>query len=152
MEDPQKVNIRTRLDAQLELWGRLTHRWRWILVMISLAFAVGLSSQAGKVRIDASTEAFLRPSDPWRASYDVFRNQFGREEMILIGIDAPEIFSLEFFEQLRALHEDLENEVPYLDEVTSLINARDTQGNQDELIVRDLFETWPKSKEDLNQL
>ena len=46
------------------------------------------------------------------------------------------------------MHHDLENEVPYLREVTSLINARHTHGNRDELIVEDLLADWPEKDVD----
>jgi hypothetical protein len=48
-------------------------------------------------------------------------------------------------ERLRALHRDLEAEVPHLFEVTSLLNARETRGEADELIVGELLEDWPET-------
>ena len=48
-----------------------------------------------------------------------------------------------------ALHEDVEDNVPRLVEVTSLINARETRGQGDELIVGDFLEDWPQTPEEL---
>jgi predicted RND superfamily exporter protein len=70
----------------------------------------------------------------------------------VIAIRPPEIFDLAFLEKLRALHQDLENEVPYLDEVTSLVNARSTRGEGDELIIEDLLEEWPRDPAELAAL
>ena len=64
----------------------------------------------------------------------------------------PEIFDLAFLEKLRAFHRDLEREVPYLERVTSMINARSTRGEGDELIVEDLLARWPENQEDLEAL
>ena len=55
----------------------------------------------------------------------------------------PDVFSAESLEWLRALHEALETEVPYVDEVRSLVNARDTRGEGDTLVVGELMESWP---------
>jgi hypothetical protein len=119
---------------------------------VSLAFFFALASQAGKVTMDASTEAFLHPSDPVRVSYGEFRNRFGREEVILVMAKSPDIFSTDSLERIRALHQDLEERVPHLEKITSLINARSTIGKGDELIVGELFEEWPQSAGELKKI
>ena len=72
--------------------------------------------------------------------------------MIVVAIEAPEIFDLRFLEKLRALHQALENEVPQLTEVTSLVNGRWTHGQEDELIVADLMGEWPRNAKELAEL
>jgi len=115
-------------------------------------FSVGLSSQIGKLEIDTSTEGFLLPTDPVRIGYSEFRKQFGCDEILVIEVRPPEIFSLGFLEKLRAFHLELERNVPYVDKVTSLLNARETRGEGDTLVVRDLLEKWPSSPEELADL
>ncbi|WP_201341524.1 hypothetical protein [Abyssogena phaseoliformis symbiont] len=51
-----------------------------------------------------------------------------------------------FLTKLEKLHKRLENELPYIEEVGSLINARNTYGNKGSLIVEDLFEQLSKSQ------
>jgi predicted RND superfamily exporter protein len=64
----------------------------------------------------------------------------------------PEVFDLGFLQRLRELHEALERDVPYVAEVTSLLNVRNTRGEGDTLVVEDLFETWPSSQSELAAL
>lgn len=52
--------------------------------------------------------------------------------------------------KLEKLHKRLEHQLPYIEEVNSLINARNTYGNEDSLIVEDLFEQLPKSQAEIN--
>jgi predicted RND superfamily exporter protein len=94
--------------------------------------------------MDNSVEGFLHDDDPTLIRYNEFRDQFGRDDVTIIAIETPDVFDLGFLEKLRALHEDLEAEVPHLDEITSLINARSTRGEGDALIVEDLLEDWPR--------
>ncbi|MBW2723755.1 MAG: MMPL family transporter, partial [Deltaproteobacteria bacterium] len=54
-----------------------------------------------------------------------------------------------FLDLLREIHSRIEEEVPHLDEVTSLVNARATRGSEGELIVEDLMEEWPETPEEL---
>jgi hypothetical protein len=108
--------------------------------------------QIPSISIDTSSEALLKKEDPSLLEYNRFRDQFGRAELIVIAIQSPEIFSSTFLSRLRAFHQDLEEEIPYLREVTSLINARSTRGEKDSLIVKDLLEDWPKHPVDPAQL
>jgi predicted RND superfamily exporter protein len=99
--------------------------------------------------MDTSTEGFLHESDPMRLAYDEFRDQFGRDEKLLVAVKTKDVFDLNFLKKLEKLHKRLENELPYIEEVNSLINARNTYGDKDSLIVEDLFEELPKTQADL---
>jgi predicted RND superfamily exporter protein len=47
------------------------------------------------------------------------------------------------------MHEELENNVPFLDDITSLYNVRNTRGEGDTLITDDLLEYFPKTEEEV---
>jgi predicted RND superfamily exporter protein len=114
--------------------------------------AAALSSQLPKLQIETSPDEQLHESDPARIVYERFRAQFGREEVVVLAIRPEEVFGLDFLAKLRALHSELEERVPYLDEVSSLVNARETLGVGDELVVRDLLEEWPETPAQLESL
>jgi predicted RND superfamily exporter protein len=140
------------VQRPFERWGRFAARHARAVIGLMGLLALGLGSQLPALRIDASDEAFLAETDPVRRTYDAFRAQFGREEMIAIAIEPPEVFDLRFLERLAAFHRDIENEVPHVTDVTSLVNARYTHGRGDELIVQDLLEEWPRGQEQLAEL
>lgn len=150
----QRLDVRLRIlfDGVLSAWGHRVYKSRWLIILFSLAFFMGLASQVGKVPVDVSTEAFLHPNDPIRVAYGAFREKFGREEVILVAVKTPDIFTIDSLERIRALHQDLENNVPHLESVTSLINARDTFGRGDELIVGELIKEWPQSSAQLGNI
>jgi len=108
-----------------------------------LVVVAAFISQVPKITLDFSTEGFLHKNDSSILTYNAFRDQFGRDEMVIIAMEPPQIFNTDFFTWLKALQEDIEENVPYLDDVTSIINARNTRGTADELIVEDLLETFP---------
>jgi predicted RND superfamily exporter protein len=111
-----------------------------------------MASGISRIEVDLTFEAFLHRDDPARVAYDAYREEFGREDAIVVAIRPGEVFSLEFLEKLRALHEDIERQVPHLDDVTSMVNARSTRGEGDELIVEDLLEDWPSDAAALDAL
>lgn len=145
-------DIRTKIELWFESFGHLIYRHRWI-ALITITLLTGcLASQLHKITINTSTESFLHKDDPTILAYNDFRRQFGSDEFISIAIPSADIFSLDFLKKLKVLHEDLENQVPHIEEVISLINARNTRGDKDRLIVEELLENWPKSDVDLETL
>jgi len=140
-------NFRKRVEFGLERFGHLVYRNKLKAIFLSLLFFVALASNLPNLKIDTSSEGFLHEDDPTLAVYNEFRDQFGRDEVIVLALNPDDVFDLAFLEKLKRLHEELEEKVPHLDEVTSLINARNTRGEGDELIVEDLLENWPETDE-----
>jgi predicted RND superfamily exporter protein len=143
------VTVRGRIEGGFAAWARLVIRGRWVAIAVMLALTGSLGSLVPQARVDNSDESFLKPDDPERLRYDWYKERFGREDDINIVLHPPEVFDLGFLAKLRDLHRDIENAVPYVEEVTSLVNARDTRGEADELIVGDLMKSWPESDADL---
>lgn len=145
-------DLRQRIEAGFERLGWNIYRHPWLTLVLMLVLIGALLSQLPKLRMDTSTEGFLRDDDPVLQQYNAFREQFGRDEVVIIALSAPDIFSFDFLKQLKALHEDLAANVPHLDDITSLINARDTRGVENELIVKDLLEEWPQNEAELEAI
>ena len=150
-----QINIKNRLLEIEKILGNLAifiaRHPKWIIFSVFLLVFLS-ASQLPKITVDTSTEGFLHATDPARVAYDEFRNQFGRDEKIVVAISTNDIFKLEKLNQLKALHQRLAAEVPHLFEITSLINARYTQGNGDSLLVDDLMTQWPESQLDAEKL
>jgi len=141
--------MRERVEDALASWGHFAFRHAWAVIGLVLAVTAGLTSQLPSIDFDTSTEGFFNEEDPVRVTYDDFRRRFGQDTMILVAVRPDEVFTLESLERLRALHEDIENEVPLLVEVTSLVNARDARGVGDELVVDDFLAKWPETQEEV---
>ena len=142
-------SFRKNVEIALERFGHLVYRNRLKAIFLILLFFGGLASNLPNLTIDTSSEGFLHEDDPILLTYNEFRDQFGRDEVVVVAINPDDVFNLKFLEKLKRLHEELEEKVPHLDEVTSLINARNTRGEGDELIVEDLLESWPQNETEL---
>jgi predicted RND superfamily exporter protein len=145
-------SLRDRAEIVLERWGHLVCRFRWAAIAGMALLTVALASGIGGVTFETSTENYLDPEDSERANYDAFRRQFANDDTILLLLHSEKIFSFEFLERLKSLHEAVERELPLVDEVTSLVNARVTRGSRDEIIVEELLEDWPRSEADLGAI
>ena len=144
--------VREQIEVGLENFARAVARRSGIAIALCLAVAIGLASQLPTLGMDASVENFLPTDDPARMAYDKFRDQFGREDIIIVAIEPPNVFELAFLRELKRFHEEVEESVPYLDEVQSLVNVRSTYGSGDELIVEDLLEEFPETSEAVDKV
>ena len=117
-----------------------------VIMAIVILLAIPIS-HLPQIKMDTSTEGFMHDSDPILIEYNKFRAQFGRDEKVVIGIKSDNIFTLKFLNSLKSMHEELENKVPFLNDITSLYNVRNTRGDGDKLITDDLLEPFPTTKE-----
>ena len=117
-----------------------------IVVLALLAFPL---SHVPQIKMDTSTEGFMHDDDPVLLEYNAFRAQFGRDERVIVAIKSDNIFTSKFLNKLKELHEELETNVPFLDDITSLYNVRNTRGEGDKLITDDLLEKFPETQEEV---
>ncbi|MCD6585811.1 MAG: MMPL family transporter [Desulfobacteraceae bacterium] len=146
------TNIRNRIEHQFAAFARTIYHHRFKTLFIMIVAIGALLSQLPTIVIDTSTESFLHKTDPALLTYNDFRDQFGRDEVVIVALKPQQVFDINFLKTLQKLHTDLEENIPYLDDITSLINARNTRGEEDLLIVEDLLENWPENKEQLQAI
>lgn len=135
----QKNNWRTNIENKISNFAEFIFDNRIKTLIAIFIIVIGSASQLPRITFDTSTEGFLYKDDPQIIKYNDFRNQFGRDEKIIIAIKTDNVFSLNFLNKLKQIHEDIEANTPYIKEVNSIINARKTTGDKDTLIVEDLF-------------
>jgi predicted RND superfamily exporter protein len=143
-----------RLD---EAFGRLGawsyDRRRWVLAACALLLALGTALSA-RLRFDNSMEAYFDTRDTTYEAYDRYRADFGSDELAYILYEAPGsphgVFDLEVMRKIARLTGALEQEVPFVDEVTSLSNAEYVEGVADGIEVHDLLDPFPASQAELD--
>ncbi|MYI69559.1 MAG: Fis family transcriptional regulator, partial [Boseongicola sp. SB0673_bin_14] len=87
-----------------------------VVLLATAAAATGLRNLA----IDTSTESFLRAGDPVLERYEEFRDQFGRDDVIIVSVTPDELFTLASLTELKKLHDSLASGVPSLAGITSM--------------------------------
>lgn len=105
-----------------------------------------------KIKTDTSIESFLHSNDPKLITYETFKERFGNDLLIFLSIESENIFSIQFLDNLKKLHNEIAKETPYVEEVTSLINVRNTYSENDNLIVEDLITDFPENEIEIEAL
>lgn len=135
-----------------DLFGRagdFINKYKIAIVIIFAIFFVFMASQIRHIKINTSTESFLHNKD--LIEYNSFRDTFGRDEVVILMIGG-DIFTDGFLKKLDILHKEIANNVPYLKNVNSLINARLLESENDELIADELLKTFPENAEQMENL
>jgi len=138
------------VERRFETLGHWVFRNRLKTLVVMLLLVAGLASQLRNITIRTASDSFFHKNDPVLLAYNAYRDQFGLDERIIIGIRTADVFKDDFLKKLRALHGDLEENVPFVDDITSLINARNTRGEAKQLVVEDLLERWPQNQTELD--
>ena len=142
-----------RIESALGRWGLFVAQHPLRVIFVVLLIVGGLASQLPHFQLQTESEHFFHEDDPVRVEYNAFRDLFGRDTAVLIGLKpSGGVFQRPFLETLRSIHEEIEDEVPYLVEVTSLLNVRETIGTQEGLEVGDFLEDWPEDEASLRAL
>lgn len=140
------------IERSITSLGMRCYASPWITLCGVVLVVAALASQLPKTDFLSDVDRYLAPSDPIRIQYDLLREQFGRDDMLLISVTPAEVFDARFLETLREIHKDFENDLPWVDEVQSLINARQTRGEDDALIVGELLEDWPETPDEIARI
>jgi len=140
------ADVRGKIEEGFASWSRTVVRYRWVVILLVLATTAALGTRVPLLDVETSTDDYLRDGDPEKIAYNEFRDQFGRDQVIFVVIEPPEVFDLEFLAWLRTLHEAIEDEVPHLNDVQSLVNMRSIYGDGDAMVVDDLMQVWPEDQ------
>ena len=149
-DDTDKLGTIDRWFGQLGLW---MYGHRLIVFALVSALLAGAVMCAATIRTDNSFDAFFDASDPSYNAYIRYQDDFGSDEIayILYRVSgAPNgPFDLEAMGKIARLTQALEDEVPFLREVTSLTNVEFMQAEGDFLEITELGEDMPQDQQEL---
>ncbi len=127
------------------------HR-KYGVLFLMLILTVGLALQSSRLKIDTRDESFFHEDDPTLLAYNDFRDRFGQDDTFIIALKPDNGLTPAFFAVLFEIHKDLEATVPYLDDISSLVNGRIIRAEGNTLIVGDLMEKPPGSNMELRRV
>jgi predicted RND superfamily exporter protein len=143
------MRIRRVLEESFESWSEVVVRRPLLVLMAVLGVTGALLPQLRNIWMDFSIESYLARTDPSLVAYDAFREQFGSDTTAIIVVETDNVFTLEHLSRFKSLHGELEEGVPHLHQLTSLVNVRYVHGDGDELVVEDLEKRWPLTETEI---
>ncbi|MBU2514358.1 MMPL family transporter [bacterium] len=115
----------------------LKYRFLWVFLILLCVLLCGYGLK--KLRLDSSNESFLPETDALFEANERFKEQFGNEEFVFILVETSDLFKADTLSRIRALQEDLEKRLPFVDEVNAISNIEYIDAHDDHLIIGDLI-------------
>ncbi|NRA09866.1 MAG: MMPL family transporter, partial [Myxococcales bacterium] len=126
---------------------------RIFVLLFCIAIAAGGLQLAAGARVDNSYEAYFDVNDPTYLAYEQYREDFGSDEISYILYDAPDsphgAWNLEVMHKIAHLTSALEDEVPFIYDVKSVVNAELVEGVPDGIEISELKDDFPESQQAL---
>ena len=116
-------------------------RFRWRILAALCALSVICLAGLPKFKMASDDEAWFEDWEQVKVDSDQFKEIFGSDDAIMVMVRADDVFKPEVLQGIERLGKRLEQEVPYADEVTSLMTAEIPIGTEDSIEIKNPFET-----------
>lgn len=138
------------INKWFEKFGRfqVKHRWAFIigLIILTIAGSLGLF----RLRLDNGEEDWFDDWETTKINQDHFESIFGSTDTLMAHIKAENVFDPEVLNMIDQLGDDLLNNVPYADSITSLMELSIPLGTEEGFEVMSPFENGvPEDPEEL---
>ena len=131
--------------------GILKFRWAILIIFLVLIIYSILGLQG--LQFDSSDDAWYFEDDPIVVTENKFEDIFGDSEIVAVHLQHKNIMQKEILKKVRYLSEEIENKLPYVDQVTSITNMEYIKGTQYGIKIGELIpEKIPENKDSLQQL
>ncbi|MBQ3836243.1 MAG: MMPL family transporter [Treponema sp.] len=115
-------------------------RFRWRILAALCALSVICLAGLPKFKMASDDEAWFEDWEQVKVDSDQFKEIFGSDDAIMVMVRADDVFKPEVLQGIERLGKRLEEEVPYADEVTSLMTAEIPIGTEDSIEIKNPFE------------
>lgn len=116
-------------------------RYRWIIILLSLVL-VALAASGGKfLKFTNDYRIFFSEDNPELLAFEALEKKYSKNDMVLFILEPKggNVFTPEILSVVEELTENAW-QVPYSSRVDSISNYQHTEAEEDDLIVRDLYE------------
>ncbi len=125
----------------MERFGGLILRYRWIWFAVIVGLSVLFLLHVPKMDVEDDETTWYRPGDPTLEIFQAFEDRFEGDDLLFIGYEWDAPYSLESLTYLAYLTSRLDDDIPYISEVTSLTAVDDIVGSETAIEVRPLIDS-----------
>ena len=130
----------TKINDWFEKFGRFEVKHRWGFIIGLLIMTVVCSLGLPRLKLDNGEEDWFDDWETTKVNQDHFENIFGSTDSVLAHIKAKDVFDPDVLQMIDELGDDLLNNVPYADSVTSLMELSVPIGTEEGFEVTSPFE------------
>jgi hypothetical protein len=136
--------------------GTIIIKLRWAIILALLAVNIIAVAGLRKISFDTDHESWLLDDDPLTIAKSEFEEVFGNSDYASILVEADDVFAPDILRLIRKLGEELEEKVPFADEIVSITDLEFTRGTEESIeignIVPDEIPSDPQTIESIRAL
>ncbi len=145
-----KVQI---INDKFRKLGEFQMRNRWLLIVISVIFALVGIAGLKYLKPHNSRESWFEDKDQIEINTKKFEAQFGNNESIMVLVTAEDVFAPEVLKMMQRMGNELLDSIPYADEITSLVDMEISMGTEEGIQVINPFENGiPEDPDELERI
>lgn len=122
-------------------WGKAVIKYRWVIIVLSVAIIALLGTGLPKVQFDGDYRVFFSKENPQLRAYDELQNKYTQDDNVLLVIEPRDgkIFDQQSLDAIETLTSEAW-QTPYSSRVDAVTNFQHTYAQGDDLYVEDLVE------------
>lgn len=118
--------------------GTILLRLRWMIFILLIGLDLLAIYGIQQIQYDVSTESWFLDNDPITIATNEFEDIFGNTNYVAVLVEAEDVFAPDILRLIRELGDELEEDVPFADEVVSLTNMEFTRGTEEGVEIGDI--------------
>lgn len=126
-------------------------RFRWLALAGVVLLTAFFIMQFSTLKFNGSFEIWFLDNDPAMQRLNSFKKTFGNDQFVYILAETDGVFTPEAATPLKQLAEELEQNVPYLRDLTWVGNAEHIIAEGTTVHIQELLEDIPQSKTELER-
>ena len=142
---------KNRLETRIANFSLALMKNPKLSMLVIVILLIGFGQSLRNIEIDSEMENFVDPGADVRVIYSQAKEQFGRNDVVMLGLRGK-VLSTPFLTDMKALQDRITTELPYIDNVTSILNTPFQKGSEDSLEVLDLVGAIPQTQNELDQV
>ncbi len=143
--------MKTNNQSKQHIWfaklGEHIIKQRWVYLVLVLLITLITGIGVPKIKYDTSVENWFPKNSIIFANKQQYEDYFGNSDIIGIHLKTDYVFSEEIINMLDELGTELEAEIPFADNVTSIADMEFSFTIDDEIITEDLIPDEPQNED-----
>jgi uncharacterized protein len=142
----------TRTSVVFSRLAEIVFKIRWLLIFLVTGLTIFAFSQMQNLRFDNSNEVWFVKGDQSLELLDKFRNVFGNDDFVVLLFEFENFFELANIKLMGNLANALEDEVPYLKDMTWLGNVESIEGTETGITISEFLEIIPETADTMVEM
>ncbi len=131
--------------------SKFIHRFKWPIVIISLAISIGFALFIPKIKIDPDVKALIPDDMPTKINTDKIEGIFGGSDMIMVIMENEDILADSSLTRLQNIDNSFRR-LPQIERTMSLFNLKSIKGADGTMVVTPALTAIPRSLEEKKSL